>query len=245
MTRLMLESGVDHLWLDATGIEGFAERFPTLSKTVAAVGLEPSRDWLPVAPAAHYLSGGLLTDLDGATVLPRLWAAGEAACSGVHGANRLASNSLLDGLVFATRVVKAVLRGKDAPEATGALKPLLGGRTTEGGVGVRTLSTGGRPEWKLPAGDASKARELLQRSMTAGAGVLRSATSLSATERELQALGQRSARPTTQAEVEVANLTTTAQALLSAAQAREESRGAHTREDFPERSDEFALRLVQ
>src|SRR5439155_4463077 len=94
MTARMLEQGVDHLWLDATGLERFDERFPTIAAAVRAIGLDPSRDLLPIAPAAHYLSGGVVTDLDGATALPGLWACGEVACSGVHGANRLASNSL-------------------------------------------------------------------------------------------------------------------------------------------------------
>ena len=76
-----------------------------------------------MAPAAHYLCGGVLTDLDGATALPGLWAAGEVACTGVHGANRLASNSLLEGMVFGARAVEAVLTGKDGPAATGALRP--------------------------------------------------------------------------------------------------------------------------
>ena len=80
-------------------IDDFARRFPTIWEACQTAGLDPRRDWLPVAPAAHYLSGGVLADLDGATTMPGLWACGEAACSGVHGANRLASNSLLDGLV--------------------------------------------------------------------------------------------------------------------------------------------------
>ena len=93
----------------------FTARFPTLATVVQDLGLDPLRDWLPVAPAAHYLCGGVLTDLDGATVLPGLWAAGETACTGVHGANRLASNSLLEGMVFGARAVEAVLLGKRAP----------------------------------------------------------------------------------------------------------------------------------
>ena len=109
MTRRMLDTGRDHLWLDATGVPDVAARFPTIAAGLAAAGLDPAIDWLPVAPAAHYLCGGILTDLDGATTLPGLWAAGEVACSGVHGANRLASNSLLEGLVFGARAVDAVV----------------------------------------------------------------------------------------------------------------------------------------
>src|SRR5256714_14740643 len=119
MTGRMLEQGVDHCWLDATGLENFDQRFPTIAASVRAIGLDPSRDWLPIAPAAHYLSGGVVTDLDGASALPGLWAAGEVACTGVHGANRLASNSLLEGMVFAPRAVDAILDGKDAADATG------------------------------------------------------------------------------------------------------------------------------
>src|SRR5439155_12581723 len=86
MTARMLDQGVDHLWLDATGLERFAERFPTIAAAVHDIGLDPARDWLPIAPAAHYLSGGVVTDLDGATALSGLWACREVACTGVHGA---------------------------------------------------------------------------------------------------------------------------------------------------------------
>ena len=127
ITRRINERGVAHMWLDATSIEGFAARFPTIWHACSEVGLDPTRDLLPVAPAAHYLSGGVCTDLDGATTLPGLWACGEAACSGVHGANRLASNSLLDGLVFAHRAVDAIENGRDGPEPTGVLRGVTAG----------------------------------------------------------------------------------------------------------------------
>ena len=88
-----------------------------MAASLAAVGLDPAVDWLPIAPAAHYLSGGVVTDLEGATALPGLWAAGEAACTGVHGANRLASNSLLEGMVFGARLAEAIDGGRDGPDA--------------------------------------------------------------------------------------------------------------------------------
>ena len=117
ITARMLEQDVEHLWLDATGLERFAERFPTIAAELAKVGLDPAEDWLPIAPAAHYSCGGILADLDGASSLPGLWVAGEASCNGVMGANRLASNSLLDGMVFGPRVVEAIDRGVDGPRA--------------------------------------------------------------------------------------------------------------------------------
>ena len=144
ISRRLNERGLDHLWLDATPIHGFAERFPTIFRACRAVGLDPTREWLPVAPAAHYLSGGIVTDLDGATALPRLWACGEAACSGVHGANRLASNSLLEALVFAARAVDAIVAGKDAPEQTGVLR----------GLGADAVA--GSPSSRVAAASASR-----------------------------------------------------------------------------------------
>ena len=117
ITERMHDLGADHVFLDATGLDDFAVRFPTIAAALAEVGLDPATDWLPVAPAAHYCCGGVVADLDGATSLPGLWAAGEVACNGVMGANRLASNSLLDGMVFAPRAVDAIDAGVDGPDA--------------------------------------------------------------------------------------------------------------------------------
>ncbi|MFZ4585149.1 MAG: L-aspartate oxidase [Acidimicrobiia bacterium] len=125
ITRRMRDRHLEHLWLDATAIPDFAERFPTIWAACQSVGLDPQRDWLPVAPAAHYLSGGVMADLDGATLLPGLWACGEVACSGVHGANRLASNSLLDGLVYGPRAVESIVAGKDGPAASGVMRGVV------------------------------------------------------------------------------------------------------------------------
>jgi L-aspartate oxidase len=122
ITRRLVDRGLEHLWLDATAITDFAVRFPTIYRACRAVGLDPTREWLPVAPAAHYLCGGVVTDLDGAASLPGLWGCGEVACTGVHGANRLASNSLLEGLVFGARVASAIAAGRTGPEPTGALR---------------------------------------------------------------------------------------------------------------------------
>jgi L-aspartate oxidase len=230
MTAVMLEHGVDHLWLDATQLENFDERFPTIAASVRSIGLDPAKDWLPIAPAAHHLAGGVVTDLDGATALPGLWAACEVACTGVHGANRLASNSLLEGMVFGPRVVEAIARGKDGPDATGAMRAVLEASDEPLHVDVP-------PSPAPTTQDVPKRRDVLQRAMTEGAGVLRSGGSLDATARVLRELPVSDDR-------ELANLRTVGLALLTAARAREESRGAHTRTDFPETSDAYRRRLV-
>jgi len=118
MASRMRDQGVDHLWLDATGLESFASRFPTIAASLDEIGLDPGSEWLPIAPAAHHLAGGVVTDLVGATELPGLWAAGEVACTGVHGANRLASNSLLEGMVFGARLAEALRAGVEGPSPT-------------------------------------------------------------------------------------------------------------------------------
>jgi L-aspartate oxidase len=230
ITARMLDQDVEHLWLDATGLERFAERFPTIAAELAKVGLDPATDWLPIAPAAHYSCGGILADLNGASSLPGLWVAGEASCNGVMGANRLASNSLLDGMVFGPRVIEAIDRGVDGPDATGAMRSLLGG----GEIGGRGL--------EVPPVDATTVpdRESLQRTMTAHAGVLRSAESL-----------HQAADACIGAVVgddpgswELRNLATVGRLLCAAALAREESRGAHTRVDFDATREDLRVRFI-
>jgi L-aspartate oxidase len=245
MTARMLAQGVDHLWLDATGLERFDQRFPTIAASVRSAGLDPVHDWLPIAPAAHYLSGGIVTDLDGASALPGLWACGEVACTGVHGANRLASNSLLEGMVWAPRVIEAIERGKDGPDATGAIRPILFGGPTPGVIWARPLNVGGvdQIDGRSGGADVTKLRDRLQRAMTAGAGVLRSAGTLADTDATLVDLAAESATESAPW-CELHNLLWCGRALLGAAVAREESRGAHCRTDFPATSDEFAHRFV-
>ncbi len=221
ITRRCLARGVDHVWLDATAIPGFADRFPTIWRLVRGVGLDPTHDFLPVAPAAHYLSGGIVADLDGASNLPGLWACGEAACSGVHGANRLASNSLLDGLVFGSRLVEAITRGKDRPDSTGVMR----------GVAPWVPGPVHEPETGGPT-----AREEFQRVLTRDAGVLRDHERLTRATAELAAMRA--------ATLEDANLLGVGRALVAAALARRESRGTHTRLDHPERSAAFDGRFV-
>ena len=262
---VVADQGVDHVWLDATGLDRFAERFPTIADALAQVGLDPATDWLPVAPAAHYLCGGIVADLDGATSLPGLWVAGEAACNGVHGANRLASNSLLDGMVFGPRVVEAVAGGADGPRPTGAMRCVLappGPRGGNGGGAARAPGIPGEPlglgpDLPPPAGPGTgpgaagaeagvaAARAQLQRAMTAHAGVLRSAASLTAATAAATAAGEVAARAVPGAPAaELRNLATMAVALAAAARARSESRGAHARTDFPALDEAQRVRYV-
>ena len=253
MTARMLEQGVEHLWLDATGLEAFDDRFPTIADSVRAAGLDPTAEWLPIAPAAHYLSGGIVTDLDGATTLPGLWACGEVACTGVHGANRLASNSLLEGMVWAPRVVEAIERGKRGPDATGAMRPLLVVKPSPGVIGATALNVVRPPgaldlccvhntnPAHLAGPDHPKLRDQLQRAMTAGAGGLRSAPSLAETD---QIVSNIAAAAGGGAPPELRNLLVIARALLTAAAAREESRGSHGRTDFPETRPSFSHRFI-
>jgi L-aspartate oxidase len=271
MTRRMLDQDVDHLWLDATGLEAFDERFPTINAALRRAGLDPARDWLPIAPAAHFLCGGVVTDLNGAASLPGLWAAGEVACSGVHGANRLASNSLLEGMVFAARVVEAIEAGMSVT-AGGAMRSLRAARADAadtgaggsviGGVAAREwaprrhrVDAGVDPEVAVPAGDRDEpsalapTRDALQRAMTEGAGVLRDAASLATTGVMVDKLSGELAAAVAErgwdpAASELDNLLELASALLASAELRTESRGAHTRADFPETDPAFRRRIV-
>jgi L-aspartate oxidase len=243
MTARMIEQDVDHMWLDATVLENFDERFPTIAASLAEVGLDPATDWLPIAPAAHYTCGGMVTDLDGASSLPGLWGAGEVTCTGVHGANRLASNSLLEGMVFGPRVVEAIDRGQDGPEGTGAIRCVLG-TDAPGvipGLPVTSEEAARRPQTvPLPAVEepdapttAAEWRAFLQKAMTLGAGVRRDADSLRQAAGALGPVRQAVEGHDAVEWCEVRNLADVAATIVAAATARTETRGAHTREDFP------------
>lgn len=240
MLATMLDQGVDHLWLDATGVEAVASAYPSITSVLAGAGLDPATDWLPVAPAAHYLCGGVVTDLHGATSLPGLWAAGEVACSGVHGANRLASNSLLEGLVFGWRAARSVVSGRRGPTPTGVMAGVLGHPHDRPAAVVMDYDPAGVPG---RAGCDHGALGELQRAMTTGAGVLRSDRSLTSVTATLAGLAA-SAGDGSPAALEVANLVTVASAVVAAARARTESRGVHTRADYPDTDPTQAHRLV-
>jgi L-aspartate oxidase len=252
MAARMAAQGTDHLWLDATGLERFPQRFPTIAASLTSIGLDPESDWLPIAPAAHHLSGGVLTDLWGATAVPGLWAVGEVACTGVHGANRLASNSLLEGMVFGARLAERIASPHHDPEASGALRAVLGGEPLDGiectTLADKPLQWGEDvPEAQTPGGepDVAKLRDSLQRTMTGGAGVVRSAQSLDAAAADVADLATAlGSRTTSVAAGELGNLVQMADALLVSARARTESRGAHSRSDFPETDPRWRRRQV-
>jgi L-aspartate oxidase len=251
MAARMAAQGVDHLWLDATGLERFGHRFPTIAASLTSIGLDPERDWLPIAPAAHHLSGGVVTDLWGATALPGLWAVGEVACTGVHGANRLASNSLLEGMVFGARLAERIAGTHDGPEASGALRAVLGQPPLDG-IACTPLADPA-PLWATPSArpaamarpDVPKLRDSVQRAMTGGAGVVRTADSLAAAralvDEAAVTLGDRTASVPAG---ELGNLLQLAAALLVASAARTESRGSHSRGEYPETVPEWRRRQV-
>ncbi|MGI8667862.1 MAG: L-aspartate oxidase [Jatrophihabitans sp.] len=211
--RRMRQTGAEHVWLDARhfGAEKWRVRFPTILATLTALGIDPISQLIPVAPASHYASGGIATDLHGRTSVLGLYACGEAACTGVHGANRLASNSLLEGLVFGRRIAADVLS---------EVRP--GDPLPELGIDVRGAGV-----------LAASIRDQLRAEMSADAGVIRSAAGLARAGGVLQKLSaQRSSGPGTEA-WEATNLLTVASALVAAAARRAETRGSHWREDHP------------
>ncbi|KES03668.1 aspartate oxidase [Streptomyces toyocaensis] len=226
--RRMREQDAEHMYLDARhfGAEMWEHRFPTILAACRAHGIDPVTEPVPVAPAAHYASGGVRTDSHGRTTVPGLYACGEVACTGVHGANRLASNSLLEGLVYAERIATDIAR-------TGTLHPRV----------PQPLPTGERPEHPLLPPEA---RFTIQRIMTRGAGVLRSEASLSEAAHRLHELhadardaldeNGKTAEPGVDT-WEATNLLCVARVLVAAALRREETRGCHWREDRPERDD--------
>lgn len=233
--------GTEHVWLDATVLESFDERFPTIRTALDKVGLDPATDWLPVAPAAHYCCGGVVADLDGASSLPGLWVAGEVACNGVHGANRLASNSLLDGMVFGPRVVEAIDSGKDGADPTGAMRCVTGAPEGVPGRMIDPVPIGA-DHVDGDRGDVAAQRDRFQRMMFADAGVLRDDQSLRSAIDD--AVEVATGPVADVASAELRNLATLGAAVATAALLRTETRGAHTRTDHPVADDDLAVRLV-
>jgi L-aspartate oxidase len=236
IARRLVDRGLDNLWLDATSIEDFPKRFPTIWAHCRDAGLDPTREWLPVAPAAHYHCGGVVTDIDGASSLPGLWACGEVTCTGIHGANRLASNSLLEGLVFGHRAGQAIAAGRTGPEPTGAMRgvPLDDAAPVPAPDRRSSVATVATQERML---EVAALRDRLQRDMTTFAGVLRdgvgleqAAKAVAAVEAALADAGPAGGRDV----AELSNLLTVGRAVVTAARERQESRGCHHRLDFPE-----------
>ena len=212
--RRMRAEGARHVWLDGRRIaERWPSRFPTIFEALMQQGIDPRDTMIPVAPAQHYHSGGVHTDLVGRTSVPGLYACGETAGTGVHGANRLASNSLLEGLVFAERIANELAR--ELPERRDPVSS-----DVEHGLLSAT------------------ARSVIQSSMTEGAGVLRSADSLTITTSVLDAMTLTSDSQKNTAAWETTNIHAAASAIAYAAALRTETRGSHWREDFPETDDE-------
>ncbi|MCC2336517.1 L-aspartate oxidase [Cellulomonas wangsupingiae] len=233
IVRRTAATGSDHVWLDARhlGPDFFRRRFPTIHERLVEHGIDPATDLVPVAPAQHYHSGGVVTDLDGRSSLTGLYAVGEVACTGVHGANRLASNSLLEGLVFAHRAARDV-----AARIDGGFLP--------------RVEPVPRPGAEALVAAASRAR--VQRAATDGPGVLRSGEGLRRALATLAAIpadaherrhdGRRLGEPQL-AEWETTNVHQVATVLALAALVREESRGGHARADHPSTVDGWRQRL--
>jgi L-aspartate oxidase len=217
----MARQGGRPVMLDATALGGdfLAQRFPGITRVLTQHGLDWAREPIPVTPAAHYWMGGIRTDIDGRTTLPGLYAVGEASCTGVHGANRLASNSLLESLVFAWRAADA-LDGEQFP------------LDLQGVIGVP-------PAQSAPIGVATRqfVRDDFQELMWTRVGLERDAEGLRAAIHELDSLqveGEQVDDYEDRALLELGRL------VARAALAREESRGAHSRRDFPDTIETYA-----
>jgi L-aspartate oxidase len=211
------------VYLDMRHVTGMDldQRFPGISAFLREQGLELSRDLIPIRPAAHYLMGGVRTDLKGRTSLPGLYAAGEVACTGVHGANRLASNSLLEGVVFGARAGAAMLEETQEIAQLGAAPQ--------------------RKQEKEKAEQIPSLRELLRDAMWLHAGLLRDENGLRTVQSTLAAMEGQLPQLDTREAIELRNLHTIATLIVRSALARKESRGAHARTDFPGKQTGEAL----
>lgn len=218
----MRRTGSRHALLDMTALDAdfLRERFPKIDATCKQFGLDIAKDMLPVSPASHYCMGGIRTDLHGRSTVPGLYAAGEVTCTGVHGANRLASNSLLEGLVFGARAGEAAAADSALLSAVGSHS-----ETSTNAVNRSVIST------------AVKKR--VKRVMWERVGILRDRESLQRAISEFQQI-ERSNLGTSSR-----NFVTLALLVARAALWREESRGGHFRSDFPEQHEEFRVHSIQ
>jgi L-aspartate oxidase len=226
--REIQRSGHPCVYLDATGIprDRFFARFPSVCRFLANYGLDPSRDWIPVTPVAHYMMGGVTTDREGRTSLRGLFACGEVASTEVHGANRLASNSLLEGLVFGERVARSVLHPLPA-------------KINPPGRLVRLSWPAGSGR-----GDLARAFERVRDLLWDDVGIVRTGGNLRSALGELEHLaGETEPGDATGVPGPVANAVLTASLIARAALTRTESRGAHFRSDFPERRPSWRLHI--
>lgn len=209
-----------HVYLDVThlGASFVKRRFPTIYATCLRHDIDITEEWIPVSPSAHYMMGGVLTDINGATTLPGLFAAGEVACSGVHGANRLASNSLLEGLVFGMRAGVAAVAWasqRSIPDLLHHVERLTRSR-------LERLE------------DTEKVRSSLRRTMWGQVGLIRSRESLIRATAQLARWERMVSKPFLgRADLEVKNMVQVARCVAEAALWRENSVGAHYRADFP------------
>ena len=217
----IIKSGKPYVYLDGTklGENVWLQRFPNILSSCRKIGIDPLVEMIPVVPAAHYASGGVVSDMTGKTDIPGLFAVGECANTGVHGANRLASNSLLEGLVVAERVANHLT---DLPEQS---EPLI--------ENVPTNLIDG------------KVRKDITETTTTGAGAVRNATGLNKTIDKLSELAKKTTKLSSTQSWEATNLLTVSSFLSNAALRREESRGSHWRSDFPERNDSRWLVRIQ
>jgi L-aspartate oxidase len=230
MVKVMRQLDVDHLLLDATHIpaEKLKRRFPTIYQHCLEAGIDITRTPIPVSPAAHYMSGGAITDEWGQTRVPGIYACGEVACTGVHGANRLASNSLLEGLVFSRRIGQAVF-----------------GRIERIGNAKEDLELEYTFERKKSRITAKLLRGLIQQMMQDNVGFRRSQEGLSEAQHFLEENADvLEAEYHTYAGFEVQNMLTLARMMVEAALMREESRGCHFRIDFPEEREEWRKHII-
>jgi len=231
-------TGGQHVWLDLTHLDParVEAHFPNIARVCRRYGIEVTREPIPVAPAAHYMMGGIRTDVWGRSSLAGLYTCGEASSTGVHGANRLASNSLLEAVVFAKRIVEASRSGSLAGNAA----PRHGEGTVDGAPPVDVSIMESLPRGKTAAVTAPRMRELMWQE----AGVKRDGTGMRRAEAQLRTWLASYQPRATRASVELANMLLIGWQMARAAVAREESRGAHYRHDFPEPREEWRRRLA-